>query len=193
MSAYPPTHAQTFGFITEQERDDLVARARALNEDPHRQHAGGRRAPARGRRFLELPSAASDLGRFERLARTHFFRFDARHAYWTWDVVSIQQALEEGHGAARVAWPTERWAASPHASLRPTWGSPPRRRSSWAGPRPMTAICDIDRNAPCRTGLKVVESRVHHLAGPRQRAGIAVATRVSPRKRRRVTARSRQR
>ena len=52
-------------------------------------------------------SASADVERFARMARRHFLRFDARRPNWTWDVTSVRQALEDGHGDDRVAWLTE--------------------------------------------------------------------------------------
>ncbi len=50
-----------------------------------------------------MVAARSDVRRFSRLAVRHRLRFDTRRPFWSWDVRSIPQSLEEEHNPARIA------------------------------------------------------------------------------------------
>ncbi|MFP3712563.1 ribbon-helix-helix protein, CopG family [Puerhibacterium sp. TATVAM-FAB25] len=103
----PAPVAHALGFITEQERDNLMAMANKLNEERVASTLKWAERRLENDEYVEMLAAASDLKRFERLARRHHLRFVARRAQWIWEMGSVPQALEEGHSADRVAFLTE--------------------------------------------------------------------------------------
>ena len=104
----PARAAHALGFITEQERDNLIATANTLTEERVASTLKRAERQLESDEYVEMvAAAASDLKRFERLARRHHLRFDPHRAQWIWEVGSVPQALEERHSADRVAFLTE--------------------------------------------------------------------------------------
>lgn len=130
----PASTACTLGFISDGERDSLVADAeaqiRAEIADVLRRAA--RVDPADR---AALTAAKGDLARFERLARRLHLRCWFARPSWRWEVESLQAALADGASAAQLRWlaeatrGTRAWAlerSMREASNRAFWqGGPP--------------------------------------------------------------------
>ena len=129
----PAATACTLGFISESERDSLLAEAEARNRaeiaDVLRRAA---RAEPADR--AALAAAASDPARFGRMARRLRLRCWFTPPSWRWEVQSVQAALTHGASAAQLRWLAEAtrgtrgWALERSmraASIRAFWQGGP--------------------------------------------------------------------
>lgn len=107
LPGLPANQAHKLGFITEEQRDDLVATAAASNIEMIAATLKRASTQLDADELAELHAATGDPRKFIRLANRHHLDCWYANDWWRWPIKSVVEGVREGHSAARVRTLTE--------------------------------------------------------------------------------------
>lgn len=94
--------AQLLGFITETQRDDLVAKASASNSSMIAATLERAAERLEAKELAELQAATGDPRQFVRVANRHQLACWFTNDRWRWQIDSVVEGFRQGHSTARI-------------------------------------------------------------------------------------------